>query len=432
VLAGVQFTGAAKTPSSGHDGTPEWVDLDELERLAETAGAQVVGRLEQRRLSPDVRSLLGRGKVEQLKTLVKSAHADLVIFDNNLSPAQGRNLERMLGIRVLDRTELILDIFARHAHTRQSRLQVSLAQHEYLLPRLARMWKHLERQAGGIGTRGPGETQIETDRRLIRRRISRLHRELREIDRRVETQHKQRLDEFRVALVGYTNAGKSSLMNCLSGAGVYVEDQLFATLDATTRKVELPGGRRFLLTDTVGFLRKLPHHLVESFRATLEEVVAADLLLHVVDSGAEEIEEQIEAVEQVLKIVCRENPEQILVFNKIDTLSDPEWVAHAKRRWPAALFTDALHGRGLTELLDRVELRLRSGERDVVLAVDTAESRSLALLHDLGQVLKVEYGRLATEVHLRIDPRNYGRMARLPGVEILQVIRHRRLELPSL
>ncbi len=418
VLAGVHIM-------HGSDGASEWVDLDELERLADTAGAVVVGRLEQRRLRPDVRSLLGKGKAQQLEKLVKSVHADLVIFDNDLTPAQGRNLERMLGIRVLDRTELILDIFVRHARTRQSRLQVSLAQNQYLLPRLARMWKHLERQAGGIGTRGPGETQIETDRRLIRRRISQLRRELAEIDRRMETQHKQRTHEYRVALVGYTNAGKSSLMNRITQAGVYVEDQLFATLDATTRRVELEGGRSFLLTDTVGFLRRLPHHLVESFRATLSEVDEADLLFHVVDATVDDVDAQIDAVEEVLKGVCTGEPEQVLVFNKIDALNDPKWLEQARRSWPHAFFVSARRGEGVDELLEEVTRRRKQSERSVVVQVAHGHPRSLARLHELGEVLHVDYEHDPAEVRLRVDRANYGRMVRLPGVEVLEVSRGR-------
>jgi GTP-binding protein HflX len=287
------------------------------------------------------------------------------------------------------------------------------------------MWKHLERQAGGIGTRGPGETQIETDRRLIRKKITQLKRELAEIDRRMETQHKQREKEYRVALVGYTNAGKSSLMNRITEAGVYVQDQLFATLDATTRRVEIEGGRSFLLTDTVGFLRKLPHHLVESFRATLIEVDEADLLFHVVDATAEDLEAQIEAVEKVLKSVCHDRRPEVLVFNKIDLLKDASWLESARLNWPEAIFCSAVNGQGVEDLLELVLKRQMDEERDVLLAVDMLEPRSIALLHELGVVLGVDYDRLPPEVRLRIDRENYGRMTRLPGVQILEVARRR-------
>jgi len=405
-------------------GEANWADLDELERLADTAGAEVRARLEQRRSSPDVRSLLGKGKLEQLRQLADSVGADLVIFDNELSPAQGRNLEKVLERRVLDRTELILDIFARHARTRQSRLQVSLAQYEYLLPRLARMWKHLERQAGGIGTRGPGETQIETDRRLIRNRITHMKRELAVIDRRMATQHKQRASQFRVALVGYTNAGKSSLMNRLTEAGVYVQDQLFATLDATTRRVETADGHGFLLTDTVGFIRKLPHHLVESFRATLSEVNEADLLLHVVDAGAEDLDAHVIAVDEVLESVVDGERPLRLVFNKIDTLSDVA-LARLRQRHPDALFTSARDGRGLDDLTGAIETLLRRQERTLLVRVAPDQPRSLALLHDLGDVVSVEYEDDTAEVRLRVGGPNYGRILQLEGLEILEVARYR-------
>lgn len=405
-------------------GEANWADLDELERLADTAGAEVKARLEQRRSSPDVRSLLGKGKLEQLKQLCESVGADVVIFDNDLSPAQGRNVEKALECRVLDRTELILDIFARHARTRQSRLQVGLAQYEYLLPRLARMWKHLERQAGGIGTRGPGETQIETDRRIIRSRITQMKRELAVIDRRMATQHKQRSTQFRVALVGYTNAGKSSLMNRLTEAEVYVQDQLFATLDATTRRVETQDGHAFLLTDTVGFIRKLPHHLVESFRATLSEVNEADLLLHVVDAGTEDLEAHLDAVDQVLASVVDGEKPLRLVFNKIDTVGDVA-LARLRQQYPDALFTSALDGSGLGDLTGAIETLLRGQERTVLLRVAPDQPRSLALLHELGDVLSVEYEDDTAVVQLRVGGPNYGRILQLEGLEILEVARYR-------
>lgn len=398
-----------------------YADLDELERLAETAGAEVVGHMLQRRSAPDVRSLLGKGKAEQLKLMVESLDANLVVFDNDLSPAQGRNLEKIIDCKVIDRTELILDIFARHARTRQSRLQVGLAQYEYLLPRLTRMWKHLERQAGGIGTRGPGEAQIETDRRLIRQRINLMKRELKVIDERMRTQHKQRDNTFRVAIAGYTNAGKSSLMNRITDAGVYVQDQLFATLDATTRRVETVDQHAFLLTDTVGFVRNLPHHLVESFRATLSEVAEADLLLHLVDAGDSDVEGRMEAVDKVLaELKLPDTQERWLVFNKVDTLNDGqrEMLAHLH---PDAAFTSAHTGEGVPELLERVAARLRREERELRVKLSSGNGRSLAMLYELGEVGEVHYEDGAAFLRVRVDPQNYGRVLQLDGLEVLEV-----------
>ena len=414
VLVGVNFTSAR--PGASHD----FADLDELERLADTAGAIVVGRAEQRRQAPDVRTLIGKGKAEQIHDMVEALEANLVIFDNDLTMPQGRNLEKLIGARIIDRTELILDIFVRHARTRQARLQVGLAQLEYYLPRLARMWTHLERQAGGIGTRGPGETQIETDRRLIRRRITQLKRDLAHIERTMQTQNKQRGRHYRVALVGYTNAGKSSLMNQLTEAQVYVRDQLFATLDATTRRVETADSHDFLLTDTVGFIRKLPHHLVDSFHATLSEVRDADLLLHVVDAGDPDVEGHVEAVEEVLVSLADEPAERVLVFNKVDELG-PERLAGLRHEQPDALFTSAVTGEGLDELLAHIDDRLRREERRIVVQVPAAEGRSLAVLHELTDVLSVEWEGPCATVTLRVDSENYGRVLQLPGVEVLEL-----------
>jgi len=333
---------------------------------------------------------------------------------------QGRNLEKLIGARIIDRTELILDIFVRHARTRQARLQVGLAQLEYYLPRLARMWTHLERQAGGIGTRGPGETQIETDRRIIRRRITQLKRDLSRIERTMQTQHKQRSRHFRVALVGYTNAGKSSLMNQLTEAKVYVQDQLFATLDATTRRVETTDSHDFLITDTVGFIRKLPHHLVESFRATLSEVRDADLLLHVVDAGDLDYDGHIESVEEVIASLTEDPPERVLVFNKIDAL-DPDRLDALRHEHPDALFTSAVSGEGLEQLVEHIDDRLRREERRLVVQVPAAEGRSLAILHELSDVVNLEWDGPCATVTLRVDSENYGRILQLPGVEVLEV-----------
>ena len=325
--------------------------LEELANLAGTAGARVLDRVVQRRGTIHPATFIGKGKVAEVKAAAEERDADLAIFDDDLSPAQVRNLEKALGVKVVDRSELILDIFAKRARTRESRLQVELAQLEYMLPRLTGLWKHLERQAGGIGTRGPGETQLETDRRIVRERIARLKRALEAVERERETQRRRRRREFRAAIVGYTNAGKSTLFNALTRADVFVEDLLFATLDATTRQMVSPTRQVALLTDTVGFIRKLPHHLVASFHSTLAEAVEADLLLHVVDAGAQDFRRQMRAVDEVLeKILDRPRP-TTLVFNKCDRLGeDGVSAAGLRAEFPGAFVVSALRGEGLPEL----------------------------------------------------------------------------------
>jgi GTP-binding protein HflX len=324
--------------------------LEELRRLAATAGARVLGELVQRRGDVQPHAFLGRGKLAELKEQAAEVDADLAIFNDDLTPSQVRNLERELGVKVVDRSELILDIFARRARTRESRLQVELAQLQYMLPRLTGMWKHLERQAGGIGTRGPGETQLETDRRLVREKIARLKGALESVERERETQRRRRREHFRAALVGYTNAGKSTLFNALTRAEVFVEDRLFATLDATTRQMVSPGRQLALLTDTVGFIRKLPHHLVASFHSTLVEAVEADLLIHVVDTADPDVRRQMEAVEGVLDDLLAERRPTLLVFNKLDLVADDEFVAGIEAEFPEALLISAKTGAGLDEL----------------------------------------------------------------------------------
>jgi GTP-binding protein HflX len=332
--------------------------LDELELLADTAGAKVTDVLVQRRGTLHPATFLGKGKVQELKALAEERDAELVIFDDDLSPAQVKNLEQTLGRKVIDRSELILDIFARRARTRESRLQVELAQLEYTLPRLTGMWKHLERQAGGIGTRGPGETQLETDRRLVRERIARLKRELEGVERERETQRARRRREFRAALVGYTNAGKSTLFNALTRAGVFVEDRLFATLDSTTRQLVSPEREVVLLTDTVGFIRKLPHHLVASFHSTLVEAIEADLLLHVTDAADPDFRRHLIAVDQVLdEILVEPRPPRLMVFNKSDRIADED-EAELRVEFPGAAIVSATRGTGLDGL--RAELFARS------------------------------------------------------------------------
>jgi GTP-binding protein HflX len=346
--------------------------VEELAQLALTAGATVVGRSVQRRERPTAAHYIGRGKVRELAARRLDLDYSTVIFDDELSPSQQRNLEEALKVKILDRTALILDIFAQHAHTREGALQVELAQHEYLLPRLAGQWTHLERLEGRIGTRGPGETQLETDRRLIRNKIARLKRELEHVrkHRALYRRRRARQGVPVVSLVGYTNAGKSTLMRALSGADVLVEDKLFATLDPVTRRVALPHGAAFLLTDTVGFIQKLPTQLVAAFRATLEELAEADLLLHVVDITHPDAAEQAQTVEETLAELGLGERPRVTVLNKTDLLRGDDGrpleglerldeARESLRYWrPDALLTSAVKGWGLAELLGRVESAL--------------------------------------------------------------------------
>jgi GTP-binding protein HflX len=335
-----------------------------------TAGANVVGRLSQRARSLHPATFLSQGKLQELRNLVERTGAQLVIFDEDLSPAQARNIEKELRVKILDRTELILDIFSRHARTHEAMTQVELAQLEYLLPRLSGMWQHLSRLGGGIGTRGPGETQLEVDRRQVRRRIAALRRRLEAIQKERDTQTRRRRSCFRICLVGYTNAGKSTIFNALTKAGVRTEDKLFATLETTTRRLWLPGLPVTLLSDTVGFLRKLPHHLVASFRATLREVEEADLLVHVADASHPDLEEQLQAVEWVLADLVAPDLPRLLVLNKRDRIQDEDRLLGLRRHHPQAVLLSAmdeedverLRGRIAEEvsrcLEDRPELRL--------------------------------------------------------------------------
>jgi GTP-binding protein HflX len=365
-------------------------NIDELELLARTAGAEVVGRTVQSRTRIDGSTFIGEGKVESLEREVHDRSINLIIFDDDLSPAQARNIEHRLEVNVIDRTELILDIFARRARTRQARIQVEIAQLRYALPRLRRLWDHLSRQAGGIGTRGPGETQLEVDRRRVRERIAKLKKELIAIDRRVVERRKQRRELFNVAIVGYTNAGKSTLLNRLAGSSVLQSSRLFSTLDSTTRRIEDPGIRPFLLTDTIGFIRKLPPHLVESFRATLRDVREADLLLHLIDISNTRHEEQAGVVGKVLEEVlggeAAERADTIQVLNKIDLL-----VGEADRRgleasYPDAVLISAATGEGVQPLLDRIESFIERDTLRVTVEVDAEDGRAVASVERLGEV----------------------------------------------
>jgi GTP-binding protein HflX len=362
--------------------------LDELARLADTAGGQVMAVVSQRRDTPDPRTYLGKGKVEEIQALLERADASLLIIDGELSPSQQRNLEQALNVQVLDRTGLILDIFAHRAHTAEGKLQVELAQLEYLLPRLANMWTHLSRIRGGIGLRGPGETQLEVDRRRVRERIAHLKRKVEEIRHRRAVQRSQRAQSQipMVSLVGYTNAGKSTLLNALSQAGVFVEDKLFATLDPTTRDVTFPGGTRALVSDTVGFIRHLPTQLVAAFRATLEEVRSADVLVHVVDAGNPDWVEQAEVVEQVLQELGAGDKPTVMAFNKMDLADDRDITERLAQRYPEVVFLVARTGEGIAELEAAIVRQLRSTWQPVDAVLPLTATQLVAELHARGDV----------------------------------------------
>lgn len=366
--------------------------LNELEFLADTAGAEVISRVIQERKQRDPAWFLGRGKVEEMEHIVKGGLIDIVIFDDDLSPVQARNLERVFGCKVLDRTELILQIFAIRAQSAQAKMQVELAQLEYLLPRLTRLWTHLSKQKGGIGTKGPGETQIETDRRLVRKRISFLKRKLRDVALQHATQTKERGKIPRVALVGYTNAGKSTLMNRLCPeADAYAENQLFATLDTKTRRLELKINKVVLLSDTVGFIRKLPHRLVESFRSTLAEVLQADFLLHVIDTSHDGFEEQMRIVIETLQEIGVEHGNIINVFNKIDAVEDRETLRALRQKYSEALFVSAKRGINLIALKEAIGDYVTRDYQLRTLRTHISNYKLIGYLYDHTEVIDKKY-----------------------------------------
>jgi GTPase len=365
--------------------------LEELRGLAETAGAIIVGSLTQRRESIVPATYIGKGKLEELVEEVGRTDADVVIFDNELSPAQIRNNEKALNIKVLDRSELILDIFATRARTVEARLQVELAQLEYSLSRLKRMWTHLSRYGGGIGLRGPGETQLEEDRRLVSLRIRDLKAQLVEVQARKEREVRSRGEEYTVSLVGYTNAGKSTLMNALTGSHVYVEDKLFSTLDTRTRQWQIKDFGRVLLSDTVGFIRDLPHHLIASFKATLEEARQARLLLNVVDASNPLAEEQIESVNSVLaELGCGDKP-TLLVFNKVDCLTDRSYLDVLQKKHRHGVAISAVSGLGLAELRQEVIAQLKADFADAEVRTSAGNGRLIAYLSAHAEIQKQDY-----------------------------------------
>jgi GTP-binding protein HflX len=403
------------------EGVSKWDlqdSLDELRELANSAGAEVIDTVTQKLQKPTAPYYIGRGKAELIKDSCQDRQVTSVIFDDELSPAQGRNLENLFARKVLDRTQLILDIFAQRARSREGRLQIELAQLQYLLPRLTRMWHHLSRQTGGIGTRGPGETQLEVDRRRVQERIARLERELEAVrkTRAVQRQGRKRHQWPVAAVVGYTNAGKSTLLNLLTGADLVAENKLFATLDPTTRSFVLPNKQRVLLTDTVGFLRKLPHTLIESFKATLEEVSEADLLIHIVDLSHPRVDEQMEAVDAVIKELDAFGKQTLIVFNKIDNLENgaggsratstgkPERVDELGsesinreiaetyvKRFPGSVAISARTGEGVNRLVGALENALSSWRLRSRFRIPSDQSALIAEIHRVGHVLELRY-----------------------------------------
>jgi GTP-binding protein HflX len=398
-----------------HKDKSDEAPLEELKSLAETAGAKVLDSVVQRRMKVDPSHYIGKGKVSQLAELCKDKEIDVVICDDDLAPAQVSNLEKIIDTKVIDRSELILDIFAARAKTAQAKLQVELAQLEYTRPRLKRMWSHLSRIEGGIGTRGPGEKQLEVDKRLVSKRVLTLKRRLDQVTDRRKRQAKSRKKHTTVSLVGYTNSGKSTLMNSLTDAGVLVEDKLFATLDTKTSICDLGNGREVILSDTVGFIRKLPHHLVSSFEATLEEVIWADFLLHVIDVSSPDVIEQVRAANKVLKeLECDKKP-TIMVLNKVDVLKDPSILTFFQSKYDNVVTISALTGNGLEKLKQEMVGLANRGIAEIKLECDVSDGKLLAYIYEHSQVLKRTFINSGVNFHIMINEQNLSKLYQLGG-----------------
>jgi len=388
--------------------------LDELGELAASAGGKVIGEGTQKMDSPNPATYIGKGKATEFGDYCRQNDIDTVIFDDELSPAQSRNLEKVFNCKVLDRTALILDIFAQRARTREGKLQIELAQLRHLLPRLTRFWGHLSRQSGGIGMRGgEGESQLEVDRRKVQERIEKITRDLDSVRRHrsVQRSARKRNNWPLASIVGYTNAGKSTLLNKLTGADVLAKDILFATLDPTTRRLRLPSNQNVLLTDTVGFIRKLPHGLVEAFKATLEEVVQADLLLHVVDISHPQAEEQVAAVNAVLAEIGAGEKPTIMVFNKVDKLNGNGALSRLQERYPHAVAVSATTGHGVPSLLAELGSQLRPAREFLELRVPHEQAAVIARLHRVGQVIESSYRGAKARFKVRIPPQHHDEFA---------------------
>lgn len=365
--------------------------LDELEMLAETAGAETLFKIIQDRDRKDPVYYIGKGKAEEVKELAEMNDVNLIVFDDDLTPTQVRNLEKMSERKILDRSGLILDIFAAHARTNEAKTQVELAQLQYMLPRLTRAWTHLSKQYGGIGTKGPGETQIETDRRIIRTRIARLKEKLGKIEAQSKTRTLGRKDFITASLVGYTNAGKSTLLNKLTNADVLAENKLFATLDSTTRSLDLEKGKRILLSDTVGFIRKLPHHLVASFRSTLNVVRDADIILHVIDISHPFFEDHIRVVDETLHDLKCDKIKKLMVFNKVDALEDKSKIEYVSNKYPASVMISAQRGFNISMLLDKLISIYEEDYVEQEVKLHNSDTKTVAKIHEIADVLNIRY-----------------------------------------
>lgn len=389
--------------------------LDELALLSDTAGVEVRHRFLQERNSIDPATFIGKGKAEEIGSIVDREQLDVVIFDDDLSPVQVRNLEKAIKCKILDRAGLILSIFASRAKSKEAMTQVELAQLQYLLPRLTRQWTHLSKQYGGVGTKGPGEQQIETDRRVIRTRIAHLKEKLKGISKEREIQRKGRKHFTRIALVGYTNAGKSTLMNLLTNSNVFVEDRLFATLDATARRLTLSPGQPILLSDTVGFIRKLPPDLIASFKSTLAEVTEADLLLHVIDVSHQAFEEHIQVVQSTLEDLEAHVKPTIMVFNKLDRLADRSMIVNLSRRYDHAVFVSALRGINISGVTEKIEKLISHDVNEETLVVPQSEYSIISKIHEIADVLEKTYEDDSIKIRFRMNKKNAEKLLKLLG-----------------